>query len=76
MAGGTIDLLLDGDEGQKMMDNLTQDEEASGSIDVPGILGRDWVLLNVEAHYAIGDPELVENGQLLAMFLPPRQRMP
>jgi hypothetical protein len=135
MAGGTIDMLLSGGEGQKMMDNLavttatpqlfrggqtliqedpgnqphiakvwrynnltgsleliaqhdpdrfapgapnflTQDEESSGIIDVSDILGRGWVLLDVQAHYNIGDPELVEGGQLLALFLPPRQRFP
>jgi hypothetical protein len=125
-AGGTIDMLLDGSEGQKMMDNLTitrrgqiiiqedpgnqthlariwrysieldaltlqaehnpaffapgapdfltQDEESSGIIDVSDILGEGWFILDVQAHYNIGDPELVEGGQLLAMRIPPRQK--
>ena len=135
VAGGTMDMLLDGNEGQKMMDNLditaatpqlfrggqtliqedpgnqahiakvwrytnltgllemiaqhdpdrftpgapaflTQDEESSGIVDVSDILGRGWVLLDVQAHYDIGDPELVEGGQLLALFLPPAKRFP
>lgn len=122
--GGTIEMLLEGTEGQKMMDNitvtrtgwvyiqedpgnqaylakiwryniatdtlslvaeadpsrfspggpnfLTQDEESSGIIDMSSILGRGWFLFDVQVHYAIGDPELVEGGQLLALYQPPR----
>jgi hypothetical protein len=121
--GGTITLLLDGTEGQKMLDNmtvnkdgkiilqedvgnqahlgkiwqydpvtdqltelaqhdpshfqtgasnfLTQDEESSGVIDVTDILGsagQNAYLLDVQAHYNIGNPELVEGGQLLVMY--------
>jgi hypothetical protein len=117
-AGGKIDLLLDGTEGQKMLDNitvdsngqivaledvgnnphigkvwrydpktdvlteighhdesrflvggtqfLTQDEESSGVIPAP-FLGEGKYLLDVQAHYANADPELVEGGQLLAL---------
>ena len=119
--GGTIEMLLDGTEGQQMFDNLTidrhgnlliqedpgnqaylaavwhydthtdvltkiaqhdasrfvtgaanfltQDEESSGVIDASGILGDGWFLLNVQAHYAT-DSELVEGGQLLALYNP------
>jgi hypothetical protein len=122
VAGGTIEMLLAGAEGQKMMDNiavdkrghimivedvgnnahlgrvlrydiatdtlsvvaqhdpnrflmggtafLTQDEEASGIIDASDLLGDGWFLLDVQAHYNIGDPELVEGGQYLALFDP------
>jgi hypothetical protein len=121
--GGTIDMLLDGSEGQRTMDNLTINgrgqifiqedpgsnlrlakiwrydigtdslleiaahdpsrflpgspafltinEEASGIIDVSAILGQGWFLLDVQAHYSAGDPELVEGGQLLAIHIPP-----
>lgn len=120
-AGGTIDMLLDGTEGQKMFDNialdrrghvylledvgnnawigkvyrytiatdqltmiaqhnldlfqpggahfLTQDEEASGIIDASDVIGPGWFLLDVQAHYAT-DAELIEGGQLLALFDP------
>jgi hypothetical protein len=120
-AGGTIEMLLDGSEGQKMFDNitidkkghvylvedvgnnahigkvwrytvatdnltmiaqhnlsfftsgatqfLTQDEEASGIIDASDILGAGWLLVDVQAHYGT-DAELVEGGQLLAIFDP------
>ncbi|HEX2730551.1 MAG TPA: hypothetical protein VHM70_03065 [Polyangiaceae bacterium] len=120
-AGGTIDMLLDGTEGQKMFDNitidtkghvylledvgnqahigkvwrytiatdtltmiaqhnlslftpgatgfLTQDEEASGIIDASSLLGAGWFLVDVQAHYAT-DSELVEGGQLLALYDP------
>jgi phosphodiesterase/alkaline phosphatase D-like protein len=128
-AGGTIDLLLDGTEGQTMFDNIsvdryghltlledtgnaphngkvwqydiatdklsqltkfdparfgdvvgpvttpatapfTIDEETSGVIDVQDILGAGWSLIDVQAHYNIADPNLVEGGQLLALYNP------
>ncbi|MGA7934700.1 MAG: esterase-like activity of phytase family protein, partial [Kovacikia sp.] len=124
-AGGTIEMLLDGTEGQKMFDNLTidryghillqedignqaqigkiwqydiatdtltpiaqhdparftpgaanfltQDEESSGIIDAQNILGPGWFLMDVQAHYANGT-ELVEGGQLLALFNPDTYR--
>ncbi|HET9934465.1 MAG TPA: hypothetical protein VFQ35_27365 [Polyangiaceae bacterium] len=120
-AGGTIEMLLDGTEGQKMLDNitidkkghvylvedvgnnahlgkvwrytiatdtltqiaqhnpalftsgapgfLTQDEEASGIIDASSAIGPGWFLLDVQAHYAT-DSELVEGGQLVAIYDP------
>jgi hypothetical protein len=49
---------------------FTQDEESSGVIDASAILGAGWYLLDVQAHYPIADPELVEGGQLLAMHIP------
>lgn len=119
--GGTITAVLDGTEGQKMVDNmgpdhfghimlvedvgnnahlgrllqydmatdalktiaehdtarfltggskfLTQDEEASGIFDVQEILGAGMFLFNSQAHYGISG-ELVEGGQLLALFNP------
>ncbi|MEI7978991.1 MAG: cadherin-like beta sandwich domain-containing protein, partial [Bacteroidota bacterium] len=118
--GGTITAMLDGTEGQKMMDNmaidsfgnifiqedvgnnahvgktwvyniendrlveiaqhdtmrflngatnfLTQDEEASGIIDMKNILGKGKFLFVDQAHYAT-NTELVEGGQLLAMTI-------
>jgi hypothetical protein len=121
-AGGTVAMLLDGSEGQKMLDNmtvdkkghvylqedvggqahigkvyrydiatdalvliaqhdpelfttaapafLTIDEESSGIIDASSLIGPGWFLLDVQAHYSPGDTELVEGGQLLAIFDP------
>jgi hypothetical protein len=121
--GGTIEMLLDGTEGQHMFDNiaidgrgrvllqedpgnqphiakvcqydvasgklvmiaqhdparfapgvpgfLTQDEESSGIIDVSEILGEGWFLRDVQSHRSVGDAELVEDGQLLALHAPP-----
>jgi hypothetical protein len=124
--GGTIEILLKGDEGHGMLDNvtidregrilmdedpgnsarvskiwlyqigtrelvqvaahnpkffdptipnnpafITHDEESSGIIDVGHILGRGWFLLDVQAHKVSSDAELVEGGQLLAMFVNP-----
>ncbi len=125
--GGTIEILLRGDEGHRMLDNvtidhrgrilmdedpgnqlrnskiwlyqiatgeliqvaqhnpkffdptipnnsafITQDEESSGIIHANHILGEGWFLLDVQAHKVnTADPELVEGGQLLAMFVDP-----
>lgn len=58
---------------------LTQDEESSGVVDVTrlfdGVAGYDtdefrYYLLDVQAHYALSDPALVEGGQLLLMAVP------
>jgi hypothetical protein len=121
--GGTIEILLKGDEGHHMLDNvtidrrgrilmdedpgntagiakiwlyqiatgeliqvaqhnpkyfdpaspdfITQDEESSGLIDARRLLGDGWFLLTVQAHRPNADPELVEGGQLLALFVDP-----
>lgn len=50
---------------------ITQDEEASGIIDAEDILGEGWFLLNAQVHKANPDAELVEGGQLLAMYVHP-----
>ncbi len=122
LAGGSIEMLLSGTEGQKMMDNiavdkrghvmivedvgnnahlgrvlrydiatdtltvvaehdpnrfvtgapafLTQDEEFSGIIDASSILGDGWFLVDDQAHYNIGNAELVEGGQFIALYDP------
>ncbi len=122
--GGTITALLVGNEGHKMLDNLTvdshgrvfcqedpgnqthlakiwmydttngrflqvatsnpayftsglpgfltNDEETSGIMPAFDVLGDGWYFINMEAHYGIlGDPELVQGGQLLAMYVDP-----
>jgi hypothetical protein len=124
--GGAIEIMLRGDEGHKMLDNvtidrlgrilmdedpgnssriskvwlyaidtreliqvaahnpkffdgstpgnpsfITQDEETSGIIDAADVLGDGWFLLDVQVHKANPDPELVEGGQLLALFVDP-----
>jgi len=51
---------------------ITQDEESSGIVDAAHILGDGWFLLDVQAHKVnTADPELVEGGQLLALFVDP-----
>ena len=50
---------------------LTQDEESSGIIDAEHILGRGWFLFDVQVHKANVDTELVEGGQLLALYVDP-----
>src|SRR5262245_46401077 len=125
--GGTIEILLRGDEGHRMLDNvtidhlgrivmdedpgnaervskiwlysidtrqliqvaahnprffdgaaaspefITVDEESSGIIDAAEILGEGWFLLDVQAHKlsSEADADLVEGGQLLALFIDP-----
>jgi len=124
--GGEIEIILRGDEGHKMLDNvtidnlgrilmdedpgnttrvakiwlysidtrqliqvashnpkffdgstannptfLTQDEESSGLIDAEHILGEGWFLFDVQGHKANPDTELVEFGQLLALWVHP-----
>ena len=123
--GGTVEILLRGDEGHRMLDNvtidrlgrivmdedpggnnriakiwlygidsrqliqvaahnprlfdpdsrqpefITNDEESSGIIDAGHILGEGWFLLDVQSHKASSDPELVEGGQLLALWVHP-----
>lgn len=48
---------------------LTQDEESSGVVDARDILGPGWFIINNQSHFSIPG-ELVEGGQLLAMFDP------
>jgi hypothetical protein len=120
--GGTISAVLNGTEGQQMLDNIaidhwghilmqedvggnarlgktwqytiatdelkeiathdatrfisgaanyigTQDEEASGIIDVQEILGAGMFLIVDQAHYGIAG-DAVEGGQMLAMYNP------
>lgn len=60
-------LFLSGAPGFK-----TQDEESSGVIDVTDMLGDSDTkayLLDVQSHNALADPELVQDGQLLAMYV-------
>lgn len=119
--GGTIEAVLDGTEGQKMLDNitidhyghilmvedvggnahigkvwqytiatddlkqvgkhdetrflsgganfLTQDEEASGILDVQEVLGAGMFLIVDQAHYS-QPGQLVEGGQMLSFYNP------
>lgn len=50
---------------------ITNDEEASGVIDASDMLGDGWFLTSFQNHKASTDPELVEGGQLLAIYIDP-----
>ena len=50
---------------------LTQDEESSGIIDAEEILGKGWYLFDAQIHRSNPDLELVEFGQLLALYVSP-----
>jgi len=49
---------------------ITQDEESSGVIAVDHIFTPGFYLLDVQSHRPTNE-ELVEDGQLLLMFVPP-----
>lgn len=49
---------------------LTRDEESSGIIDMEDILGAGWFLFDIQVHARLAG-ELVEHGQLNAMYLQP-----
>jgi VCBS repeat-containing protein len=55
---------------------LTIDEESSGIIDISDILGRGSYLADIQAHYNVGDPELVEGGQLVVIRATPPNEAP
>ncbi|UYV12667.1 MAG: hypothetical protein NCW75_15420 [Phycisphaera sp.] len=121
-AGGVIEILLQGDEGQQTMDNMgidnrgnvviqedpggsdrlakiwnynvdsgvlteiaasagkfftegepefiTTNEESSGAFYADDLLGEGWWLMDMQVHEAEADPELVQGGQLYALFNP------
>ena len=50
-------------------------EESSGIVDASDVIGKNWYLLDVQAHYQATDPEIVEGGQLLAMYAAPGRRV-
>ena len=50
---------------------ITQDEESSGIIDAQHIFGQGWFLFVVQNHKLSTDSELVEGGQLLALYVHP-----
>jgi hypothetical protein len=52
---------------------ITQDEESSGIIDAAEILGKGWYLFDAQLHRTHPDPELVEYGQLLALYVPSKE---
>ena len=56
-----------GDIGVSATAPFTTDEESSGIIDAQDVLGPGWFLLTVMAHYPASG-ELVEGGQLLALY--------
>jgi len=50
---------------------LTTNKESSGVIDAAEMLGDGWFLLVMQAHYRNADQDLVQGGQLLAIYVPP-----
>jgi hypothetical protein len=83
IAGDNISLLARADPnrfGQNTADGsniaatspFNTSEESSGIINASSILGPGWFLLDVQAHYTSGGltSEMIECGQLLAMFVP------
>ncbi len=58
------------DKGRLPAAPFTVDEESSGIVDASRVLGDDWFVLDVQAHYPFPDPTIVEGGQLLVMYAP------
>ena len=54
---------------------MTTDEEASGVVDAKDLLGPGWFVLDLQSHNNLGG-ELVQGGQLMAMFVDPTLTMP
>ena len=51
---------------------ITQDEESSGIIDAQHVLGQGWFLFVVQNHKQnVADAELVQGGQLAALYVHP-----
>jgi hypothetical protein len=48
---------------------ITFDEESSGIIDAHSTIGPRWFLFDAQVHKANPDPELVEEGQMLALHI-------
>lgn len=48
---------------------LTRDEETSGIVDAWDTMGPGWWMINMQAHYNISG-ELVQGGQLMAVYIP------
>jgi hypothetical protein len=49
---------------------VTNDEEVSGIIDASDLIGPGWFLANLQVHKSVGDAELIEGGQLMAIYDP------
>jgi hypothetical protein len=49
---------------------VTNDEEVSGIVDASDLIGPGWFLFNLQVHKSAGDAELIEGGQLLAIYDP------
>ena len=70
--GGTIEILLKGNEGHGMLDNVTIDRLGRIVMDEdPGNNARVSKIWVLQAYKVSTDTELVEGGQLLAMFIDP-----
>jgi hypothetical protein len=51
-------------------DFMTIDEESSGIVDASEVLGPGWFIATVQADVPLADPELVEAGQVFALYNP------
>ncbi len=51
-------------------DFFTSDEESSGIVHAFDTLGEGWYILNAQVHRKHPNPEIVEYGQLLKMYVP------
>lgn len=59
-----------GDVGIPPTPPFSLDEESSGIIDASALLGDGWFIAVVQAHYDLRDAEIVQGGQLVALYDP------
>ncbi|MCG3129230.1 MAG: hypothetical protein CHACPFDD_04148 [Phycisphaerae bacterium] len=52
------------------VDYMGDGEEVSGIIDLAAIVGPGWFAFDIQTGNALADPELVDDGQLLALYAP------
>lgn len=63
---------LFGDDNTVVTAPFTIDEESSGHVDVTSIFGNantNAYLVDVQAHYSVSTPGIVEGGQLMVMYV-------
>ena len=78
IATDTLKLIADHDASRFVTGGanfITQDEETSGIFDASQFLGPGWLIANVQAHTS-NRRELVEFGQLVAIFNPASDTAP
>jgi hypothetical protein len=71
---GKATQILESDRERFLAGGLTIDEESSGVIEITDVLGKQdgkrYFLGDMQAHYGLADPELVQGGQVYITAVP------